>query len=156
MLTILDKRIEDNEKVLQEENIVSKPKRISELAQQDGMLFGLYITLYNEGSKFEHSDISKTRKYRKPIIEGYTEDQVFTIDMGTSNKEDWLIVYRYSLFNLFFSFECIYNRITKREDHLFLDTAVSKVPYSKESFGKILLKFNSCMSALEAAEQESI
>lgn len=81
MLTILDKRIEDNEKVLQEENKVSKQKRISELAQQDGMLFGLYITLYNEGSKFERSDISKTRKYRKPIIEGYTGDQVFTIDM---------------------------------------------------------------------------
>ena len=55
------------------------------------------------------------RKYRKQTLEGYTEDQVFTIDLGTSSIEEWLTVFRYSLLSVFLSFNSIYSRIAERE-----------------------------------------
>lgn len=56
----LDREIEENTQILTQENIPIKVKKISDLAKQNSTLFGMYLTLYNEGSKFEHSDISKT------------------------------------------------------------------------------------------------
>ena len=79
-------------------------------------LFGMYITLYNEGSKFEHSDISTTKLYRKQAAEGYPTDQVFVFDLGKSNKEGWLKVFQYSQMSLFFCFLIAFvKRVKERE-----------------------------------------
>ena len=84
----LDDYISENLQIIKENGINSnKPKSIFELSRQDSLLFGLYITLYNEGSKFEHSDISKTKLYRKPAVEEYDIDQVFVFDLGKSDKD---------------------------------------------------------------------
>ena len=152
MITLLDNGICANQRILQQENIATKPKSIAELSKQNGLLFGTYVTLYNEGSKFEHSDISKIRKYRKKVIEGYTEDQVFVMELGTSNKDEWLTVFRYSLQSIYFAFESFWNRVSTREDHLFLDTALSAAAYAKKDFEKILFKFGVCMDMLEKEE----
>ena len=45
--------ISENTQILEENSISIKPKSISELSRQDALLFGLYITLYNEGMKRE-------------------------------------------------------------------------------------------------------
>lgn len=118
MIALLDNSINTNQNVLQQENIAVKPKSIAELSKQNGVLFGTYVTLYNEGSKFEHSDISKTRKYRKKIIDGYTEDQVFMIDLGTSNREEWLTVFRYSLQSVFLHLK-VYGIVLQHERNIF-------------------------------------
>ena len=152
MLDSLNQSIDENENILRQENIDIKPKSIAKLSKQDSMLFGMYITFYNDGSKFEHSDISKTRKYRKQIIDGYTEDQVFTIDMATSNKEEWLTVFRYSFLSIYLSFESVYNRIDEHEKHMFLDTPVSNATYSKKDFFRIWLELNTCWTMLEDVE----
>jgi len=141
-----------NKALLRRENIPNKVKTVAELSRQDGTAFGMYITLYNEGSKFEHSEISKTKKYRKKVIDGYTEDQVFTIDLGSSNKDEWFTVFRYSLMCVFFAFSSLYERIKTRENHLFDESPNGKI-YLRESFEQIHLKLFCCMQMLEKAEQ---
>ena len=69
----LNESSEENRKILRRENITEKQKSIAELAKQNVSLFGMYITLYNEGSKFEHSDISLSLihicKHRQPYLQ---------------------------------------------------------------------------------------
>lgn len=148
----LDRGIDDNERILSHENIPVKVKSIAELSKQDGMLFGMYVTLYNEGSKFEHSDISTTKLYRKQVIEDYSADQIFIFDLGKSNKECWMTVFRYSLMSMYFAFESIWNRITNREDHLFQETELGNAVYRKKDFTNILLKFGECQELLNECE----
>ena len=152
MMLSLDSSIEENKEILRRENIPNKVKTVAELSRKDGTAFGMYITLYNEGSKFEHSEISKTKKYRKKVIDGYTEDQVFTIDLGSSNKDEWFTVFRYSLMCVFFAFSSLYERIKTRENHLFDESPNGKI-YLRESFEQIHLKLFCCMQMLEKAEQ---
>ena len=51
-ITKLNRGSREIRKVLKRENLGESPKSIAELAKQDPILFGMYITLYNEGSKF--------------------------------------------------------------------------------------------------------
>lgn len=148
----LDRGITENEQILVRENIPIKIKGIAELSKQNGILFGMYITLYNEGSKFEHSDISKTRLYRKQVIEEYSTDQIFIFDLGKSNKECWITVFRYSFMSMFFAFESIQDRILNKEDQLFWKTSVGEAAYRREDFTNILLKFGKCQQMLDECE----
>lgn len=75
-ITKLNRGSKEIRKILKRENLGESPKSIAELAKQDPILFGMYITLYNESSKFEHSDISTTKLYRRQAAEGYPTDQV--------------------------------------------------------------------------------
>lgn len=149
----LNRGITENTQILTQENIPIKTKSIIELSKQDGILFGMYITLYNEGSKFEHSDISKTRLYRKQVIEEYNTNQIFVFDLGKSNKECWITVFRYSLMSMFFAFESIWDRILNKEAQLFWKTSVGKAAYTKEEFTNILLKFGICQQMLDECER---
>lgn len=148
----LNKGIDENNQILSQENIPIKIKRIADLAKQNGTLFGMYITLYNEGSKFEHSDISKTKLYRKQVVEEYNANQIFIFDLGKSNKECWLTVFKYSLMSMFFAFESIWDRITNKEEQLFWNTTIGKAAYTKEDFKNILLKFGICQQMLDECE----
>lgn len=153
-ITKLNRGSREIRKVLKRENLGESPKSIAELAKQDPILFGMYITLYNEGSKFEHSDISTTKLYRKQAAEGYPTDQVFIFDLGKSNKEGWFKVFQYSQMSLFFAFDSICKRVKERESQLFEATPYGKGAYSEENFNRILLKFNACMSLYEKRENE--
>ena len=88
-ITKLNRRSREIREALKRENIGEKTKSIVELAKQDSILFGMYVTLYNEGSKFEHSDISTTKLYRKQAAKEYSTEQVFIFDLG--NKLPFLI-----------------------------------------------------------------
>lgn len=136
--------ISENSQMLAENGISMRPKRISELSKQDSLLFGLYITLYNEGSKFEHSDVSKTKLYRKPAIEEYGIDQVFIFDLGKSDKDCWLTVFNCSLLSMFFAFESIRERICEKEEQLFWKTTVSEPAYKMDDFNEITYEFGVC------------
>lgn len=153
-ITKLNRGSKEIRKVLNRENLGESPKSIAELAKQDPILFGMYITLYNEGSKFEHSDISTTKLYRKQAAEGYPTDQVFIFDLGKSNKEGWFKVFQYSQMSLFFAFDSICKRVKERESQLFEATPYGKGAYSEEDFNRILLKFNTCISLYEKRENE--
>ncbi|MBQ1392451.1 MAG: hypothetical protein IIY81_02700 [Lachnospiraceae bacterium] len=61
MIMSLEDSIRENRDILRQEGIEEKVKSVAELSKQNGTLFGMYITFYNEGSRFEHSDISITR-----------------------------------------------------------------------------------------------
>lgn len=151
----LDDSISDNTQILNDNNIGLKQKSIAELSKQDGLLFGLYITLYNEGSKFEHSDISKTKLYRKPAVDEYSSDQVFIFDLGKSDIQCWLTVFNYSLLSMFFAFDSIRKRVFEREEQLFWKTAYGKAAYQKEDFNKVTLAFGICQEMLGKAFSEN-
>lgn len=151
-ITKLNRSSRASEKILKSENIDIQPKSIADLAKQDGILFGMYITLYNEGSKFEHSDISTTKLYRKQALEGYDTDKIFIFDLGKSNEDGWFTVLKYSMMSLFIAFDSIRNRVENREEQLFMKVANRNGAYKKADFNKILLKFNRCLEQFDKYE----
>lgn len=148
----IKRSIEENKKILRQENIDERPMSIAKLAKMDSTLFALYLTIYNEGSKFEHSDISKTKLYRKQIIEGFSEEQVYLMDLSKSDEKVWLDVYRTSLLCIFFSFQAIYNKIQTSEDHLLEDNKYAKAMYKMSDFNRILLKLKACNDMLDSMQ----
>lgn len=154
LITKLNRNSKEIQKMLKDEKIGESSKRVAELAKQDSILFGMYITLYNEGSKFEHSDISTTKLYRKQAAPGYPTDQTFIFDLGKSNKEDWFKVFQCSQMSLFFAFDSIYKRIKERESQLFEVIVRGKTAYSEDDFKRILLKFNACLSLYDKYENK--
>lgn len=149
----LDKEIDENRQILSQENIsANKAKSIADLSKQSKELFATYITLYNEGSKFEHSDISKTKLYWKQVIDDYDADQVFVFDLGKSDKKCWLTVFRYSFMSIFWVFDSVWNRITNKEEQLFWKNGFGEAVYTVEDFKNILLKFTVCQRMLEQYE----
>lgn len=154
MIEKLNEAIEENKRILSENQVENKLKSIAELAKQDAILFGSYVTLYNNASKFEHSDMSKIKKYRRKVLDEYSEQQVFSIDMVTSDKKEWLTVLHSSVMSLFFSFESFTSRIINRENHL-LSYPEKHPSYSQEAFNSILLKFKMCMAMIEKEMGES-
>lgn len=145
----LDRGIEENTQILTQENIPIKVKKISDLAKQNSTLFGMYLTLYNEGSKFEHSDISKTRLYRKQVIEECSAEQAFIFDLGQSDKECWISVFRCSFMSIFFAFESLWDRVTNKEEQLFWQTENRAAVYIRGDFRSILLKMEKCQKLLD-------
>lgn len=155
MVAKLDEISSKYKRILKKNNMSTYVKPISDLAKQSGDLFGMYATLYNDASKFEHSEMSQIRKYRKKVMDEYTEDEIFTIEMSKSDEKDWLVVLHSSLLCLFYSFDSFSTRIINHEKHLFEDTAVTKAPYRKADFDKILKKIYICLSALEKVETKN-
>lgn len=148
MIKKLNDAIEANKRILAENHMENKLKSIADLAKQDAVLFGSYLTQYNNASKFEHSDISKIKKYRKKVVDEYSEQQVFSIDMITSDKKEWITVLHYSMMSLFFSFDSFTSRVINRESHL-LSYPENHPSYSQNEFDKVLMKFKMCMAMIE-------
>ena len=136
----LRNRINQYSQYLDNEGVNKQLKRISDLANQDSNTLSIYLTFYNKGSKIEHSDISSTREYRKGILDDYSIDEIFTIDMGKSNKDRWYEVFEFSMMSIFYSYEAIVNRLITKEQHLFEDTPVSKAAYNEEDLQAIMVK----------------
>lgn len=153
-LNKINKVISENKKILEEANLSDlKIKQVTELAMQDVTLFGMYVTMYNEGSKIEHSDISAVSTYRKKVVDEYSDSQIFSIDLSKSDKESWVYVFRNSLICLFFSFESLWNRLNDREEHLFVKTSVAESIFDKGKLAKIMLKFSVCQKMLDDYEK---
>ena len=148
MIEKINKGIEENQKILSDEGISKQVKSISELSMQSIELFAMYVTFYNEGSKFEHSDISKTKLYRKEVSKDYDEYSVFTFELCKSDKECWLSVYNCSFMSLFWAFNAVYDRVTTKEEQLFWNTVFGNSVYTKEDFEKIIYKFAICQEKL--------
>ena len=148
MIEKLEEAIEENEKILSQNNIDNKLKSIAELSKQTTLLFSSYLTMYNNASKFEHSDMSTIRKYRKKVLEGYSKEQIFTIDLNTSDRKDWFNVLHYSMMSLFQAFDSFTNRIINKDNHLLLYPE-NNPAYSQADFDEILLKFKLCMAMME-------
>lgn len=144
----LDNGIDENTKILKQENISIKVKSIAELARQDRDLLSMYLTFYNEGSKFEHSDISKTKLYRKQAIESCSSEQAFIFDLGQSDKECWISVFKCSFMSIFYAFESLWNRVINKEKQLLWQTEYGKAVYTREDFKNILLKMAICQKML--------
>jgi hypothetical protein len=145
----LDQAINASQSILSQEKIPIKIKTVFSLTQGDEVLAGLYLTMYHEGSQFDHSDVSVTNKYRKAVIDGYDENRVFAIDLSESNPEIWLAVYRCSLFSMFFSIDSLQERIDTKENHLYNATPVSEAAYNKKDFEEIRLKLGKCQNMLD-------
>lgn len=147
----LDREIDENTEILKQENILnSRGKSIVELAKQDGFLFGMYVTFYNEGSKFEHSDISKIKLYRKQVTEAHDPEPVFIYDLGKSDKECWISVFKCSFMSIYLAFESIWDRIINKKEPFFWQAEYGKSVYTKEDFQSILSKMAKCQKMLNA------
>lgn len=145
-----------NQQILKEANMENlKTKQIFDLAKQDIMLFEMYLTMYNEGSKIEHSDISTLNRYRDKILNDYTNTQIFSINLSISDKIIWYAVIRNMFICLYMSFDTFYNRIKTKENHLFQDTSISKAAYDNKDFNKVLLLFSTYQKMLDEIEQET-
>lgn len=150
----INKIIFENEKILKEADLSGlKIKQVAELAMQDVTLFGMYVTMYNEGSKIEHSDISAVSSYRQKVLDEYSDSQIFSIDLSKSDKDSWMYVFRNSLTCIFFSFESLWNRLNDREEHLFEKTNISEAMFYRDKLGSIMLKFNACQEILETVDK---
>ena len=103
----------------------------------------------NEGSKFEHSNISTIKRYRKKAIREYSQDQIFVFDLGKSNVNIWFTVFKYSLMSMYWAFESISNRIQGREKQLLEEKPYGKSAYSEKDFTEIDMKFKKCMALVE-------
>ena len=149
---IINKLNRSNRKIkkeLKREGIAEKTKNIADLAKNDSILFSAYVTLYNEGSKFEHSNISTIKRYRKKAIREYSQDQIFVFDLGKSNVNIWFTVFKYSLISMYWAFESISNRIQGREKQLLEEKPYGKSAYSEKDFTEIDMKFKKCMALVE-------
>ncbi len=153
-LNKINKIISENKKILKEADLSDlKIKSISELAMQNLTLFGMYVTMYNEGSKIEHSDISAVSTYRKKVLEEYSDSEIFSLDLSKSDKHTWTYVFRNSFICLFFSFESLWNRLDKREQHLFEKTNSTEAMFDKVKLNEIMFKFSICQKMLDDFEK---
>ena len=64
-------------------------KSIAKLAKEKQELFGVYISMYCEGSEYEHSNRGKVASFREAILDEYDADAVFKIELGKSDLTTW-------------------------------------------------------------------
>lgn len=94
-------------------------KSIAKLAKEKPELFGVYISMYCEGSEYEHSNRGKIASFREAIVEEYDTDAVFKLDLGKSDFAIWKQVFNFALLNVFYSIDALHSRIESRDKHLF-------------------------------------
>ena len=150
----MDNLIADNDRILSEAGVSNlQYKQVFDLAKQNTFLFEMYLTMYNEGSQIEHSDISAVNRYRQKILDEYSDTQIFYMDLSKSDEDVWLKVVGYTLICLFTAFEAFINRINTKEEHLFEGTALSKPMFDKSKFNDIMIKIYACQKFLEELQK---
>jgi hypothetical protein len=96
-----------------------KNKSIFELTEKDPLLLGMYLSFYNDASKFEHADISTVKKYRNAVVDDISDSIAFTFELNQSNIALWKSVFKHTLTILFQSINTLYTRIKSQDKHLF-------------------------------------
>ncbi|MDQ0170508.1 DUF5677 domain-containing protein [Paenibacillus tundrae] len=66
------------------------PITVANLAREDKLQFGIYISLYRKASKHEHSDPTSLEVYQSQVLEDYSSKVLFKMDLSKSNPEDEL------------------------------------------------------------------
>ena len=94
-------------------------KSIAKLAKEKQELFGVYISMYCEGSEYEHSNRGKVASFREAILDEYDTDNVFKIELGKSDLTTWKQVFNFALLNVFYGRDALHSRIESRDKHLF-------------------------------------
>lgn len=152
----LEDRITENKEMLKKAGIPEKGmKSIAQLALQNFDTYGSYVTLYNESSKFEHSNVSTTRRYRKKILSDQSNNVIFTFDLGKSDKELWFRVFQYSHTSLFYAYHAITDKIFKDERQLLEVNPITKsAPYNEEALKRIMYKIGSVLDICEKDMEE--
>ena len=147
--SLMRQRIEDCEKELNKLGVHErKPKSIFKLAEKDEDLYRMYITLYMDGSKFEHSEISTVARYRNEILPEYSNKVAFKFELDR-DETLWDRVLMYSRMCLFHSYEAIKTKILCSERHLLDDGGFPKAPYCEEALKAIDMKFFCFQKAIE-------
>lgn len=125
-LKAIDSNIDKIKDILKTEGyIVDNPqkplrnKSIFELTEKDPLLLGMYLSFYNDASKFEHADISTVKNYRNAIVDDVSDSIAFSFDLNRSNISLWKSVFKNTLTILFQVINTLYARIKNRDKHLF-------------------------------------
>lgn len=63
------------------------PITVAKLANLDANLFKIYISLYREASKEEHSDPTSLKNYRDQIVDDVSADIAYKLNLSKSNIE---------------------------------------------------------------------
>lgn len=96
-----------------------KNKSIFELTEKDSLLLGMYLSFYNDASKFEHADISTIKNYRNAVVNEISDSIAFSFELNRSNVSLWKSVFNHTLTILFQAINTLYTRIKNQDKHLF-------------------------------------
>lgn len=121
--------------ILHKENIPSgerKPVSVAKLAKSNELMFGLYISIYSDASRYEHSDPSVLNLYRQKILDDYDSTNVFKVDLSSTSEDLKKKILEYAKNIYGFSFIHIVQHITKKEEHLLRY-------YNEEKLGSLML-----------------
>jgi hypothetical protein len=121
----IDTKIENYEKLLIEEGFVTNKGKVdkqlltvTELANQDKLLFGMYMMFYREGSQYEHSDITSLSIYRKVIDEEIPNTHAFLMDLSKTDETLQEKVLNLSLTIYGLTFVKLLKHISSTNEHL--------------------------------------
>ncbi|BDC01575.1 hypothetical protein CP118TE_12840 [Clostridium perfringens E] len=86
----LKKKIVECEKMLKE-NGIKRGERLLDVCtlakNSDEKGFALYTFFYSDASKFEHSDISSLDLYKKQVLEEYSNNEIFILNINSTDEE---------------------------------------------------------------------
>lgn len=131
------KDIKELEKIMKDKGIEQNERRpvsVAKLAKSNDLLFGYYFSVYNDASKYEHSDPATLNFYRNKIMNEYDNDLIFSIDLSKTSEElkEKVLYFAAAIYGN--SFMKIFNHFTDKQNHL-LDY------YDKEKLNSIMIGF---------------
>lgn len=105
-----------------------KPFKIIDLAKHGfDRSFEMYATCYAEGSAYEHSDISSLDVYKKPVLDEYNKNEVFTLYLGATNEELKTKILNITSIVYCDCFNNIMKHITEKEEHLKINYDIDRL-----------------------------
>lgn len=124
----IEYKIKEIKRILNDEGYGSKykPKSIFSLANNDSIMEGFYLSFYNESSQYEHSNISIMNKRREPFQDDVSSDVAFILNVNKSDIELWKKVFLYSLHTLFYSLECVLDKIQYGNHKVIIDNELEE------------------------------
>ncbi|MGF7033730.1 hypothetical protein J2T17_004678 [Paenibacillus mucilaginosus] len=120
----LDKKIRDTENELRKlgynpnDQKSLMPITVAKLAKSEPSLFGIYLTLYRNASKHEHSDPTSLEVYREQVIPESPPTNIFSFNLSKSNFEDEEIILQIATSTYVSCFFHIYQYLSKHYDQL--------------------------------------
>ncbi|TBX12784.1 DUF5677 domain-containing protein [Clostridium perfringens] len=106
----------------------AKPLSIINLAKNcDERGFGLYTSFYSDASKYEHSDITCLDLYKKKFSDDFSNNQVFTLNMSSTDEVLKEKILRMVEMIYCDTFSKIMNNISEKEKHLLVNFDQTKI-----------------------------
>ncbi|MDM0664814.1 DUF5677 domain-containing protein [Clostridium perfringens] len=96
-----------------------KPLKITTLAKNcDEQAFALYVSIYSDASKYEHSDITSLDLYKKEVTDEYSNNDAFILDMNSTNEDLKIKIFDTIEMVYCDTFSKIANIVFEKEKHL--------------------------------------